>query len=151
MYYRGSGEAFGIDPRNVQSFLAHRTAEGDIIVMKCHQKAREVIKEINPEIKVGITMSLYDYQAIPGGEEYLKQMWDEDRIEFLEKAINGLYQCVEDGINVIGYMHWSLMDNFQWQLEYNQKFGLIAVDRTTQTRYPKESLKVLGDIKKLGF
>jgi len=41
-------------------------------------------------------------------------------------------------------MHWSLLDNFEWMLGYSMTFGLIAVDRTTQTRHPKESLKYLG-------
>jgi beta-glucosidase len=58
---------------------------------------------------------------------------------------------MEDGIEVIGYMHWSLLDNFEWQLGYEQKFGLIAVDRATQSRYPKRSLKCLGDINKYGI
>lgn len=43
---------------------------------------------------------------------------------------------------MLGYLHWSLLDNFEWQLGYEKTFGLIAVDRDTQTRYPKESLVV---------
>jgi beta-glucosidase len=43
-------------------------------------------------------------------------------------------------------MYWTLLDNFEWQKGYSMTFGLIAVDRTTQTRYPKESLKVLGSL-----
>jgi len=222
---RAIGEAFGIDPREVQVFLSPRSENGDILIMKCHERAREVIKEVNPNIKVGITMSLYDHQALPGGEEYVKEMQDEDflhylpyiqkddffglqnytrsvygpngkiqpdentrvteagyeyypealagvlrfvskhwkkpilitengvctsddkeRVEFIDRALTGLQQCIDEGINVIGYMHWSLLDNFEWQLGYKPKFGLIAVDRTTQIRYPKESLKVLGGI-----
>lgn len=227
---RAMGEVFGTDPRNVHPFLTPRTEQGDIIIMKCHEKARKIIKEINPNIKVGITLSLFDHQALPGGEEYKKEMQDEDflhylpyiqeddffglqnytrsvygpngkiqpdentrltemgyefypealagvirfvskhwnkpiivtengistnndkeRVEFIERALLGVYKCIEEGINVIGYMHWSLLDNFEWQLGYKQKFGLIAVDRTTQIRYPKQSLAVLGDIKKRGL
>lgn len=57
---------------------------------------------------------------------------------------------MKEGINVIGYMHWSILDNFEWQFGYDQKFGLIAVDRTTHKRYPKESLNFLGNINKYG-
>ena len=43
-------------------------------------------------------------------------------------------------------MYWSLLDNFEWQKGFAMTFGLIAVDRSTQMRYPKESLKVLGSL-----
>ncbi|WP_083809919.1 family 1 glycosylhydrolase [Mahella australiensis] len=76
---------------------------------------------------------------------------DADRVDFIEHALKGLYQCIEEGIEVIGYMHWSLLDNFEWEMGYEQKFGLVAVDRTTQSRYPKRSLRCLGDINKYGF
>ena len=45
---------------------------------------------------------------------------------------------------VKGYMYWSLMDNFEWQKGFSMTFGLIAVDRATQMRTPKESLAFLG-------
>lgn len=222
-YNTGLKEAFGIEAEQIQVFLSPRTKEGDIIIMKCHEKAREIIKSINPNIKVGVTMSLYDYQALPGGEKYIDALWeedflhylpyigaddffgvqnytrkvfgpegkvepdentrmteagnefypeslagvirfvskhwdkeiivtengistsnDEDRVEFIRGTIDGVYRCIEEGINVSGYIHWSLLDNFEWQKGFDQKFGLIAVDRTTQTRIPKESLRVLG-------
>ena len=47
---------------------------------------------------------------------------------------------------VNGYFYWSLLDNFEWQAGYAKTFGLIAVDRTTQKRIPKESLAVLGSM-----
>jgi len=47
---------------------------------------------------------------------------------------------------VAGYLHWSLLDNFEWQAGYAKTFGLIAVDRKTQKRHPKESLSVLGNL-----
>ena len=52
----------------------------------------------------------------------------------------------EAGVPVKGYLYWSLLDNFEWQAGFGKTFGLIAVDRTTQTRYPKNSLKVLGSL-----
>ena len=45
---------------------------------------------------------------------------DEDRVEFIERALVGVYQCIEEGINVRGYTYWSLLDNFEWQLGYAQ-------------------------------
>ena len=69
---------------------------------------------------------------------------DTRRVEFIRRALAGVQNCIDDGLPVKGYMHWSLLDNFEWQKGYAMKFGLIAVDRSTQTRYPKESLSVLG-------
>ncbi|HEY1313949.1 MAG TPA: family 1 glycosylhydrolase [Steroidobacteraceae bacterium] len=48
--------------------------------------------------------------------------------------------------NVRGYIHWSLLDNFEWLFGYRPKFGLIAVDRKTQTRTIKPSGRHLGDL-----
>ncbi len=69
---------------------------------------------------------------------------DSRRVEFIRRALAGVSSCVANGIPVRGYCYWSLMDNFEWQKGYSMTFGLIAVDRKTQTRYPKESLAYLG-------
>jgi beta-glucosidase/6-phospho-beta-glucosidase/beta-galactosidase len=55
---------------------------------------------------------------------------------------------VGDGIDVRGYIHWSLLDNFEWIFGYVPKFGLVAVDRETQKRIVKPSATLLGTIAK---
>lgn len=69
---------------------------------------------------------------------------DSRRVEFIRRALAGVRACMDDGIPVKGYCHWSLLDNFEWQKGFSMTFGLIGVDRTTQTRYPKQSLFYLG-------
>ncbi len=69
---------------------------------------------------------------------------DTRRVAFIEQATDGVASCIQVGIPVIGYMYWSLMDNFEWQKGFSMKFGLIAVDRATQKRIPKPSLEFLG-------
>lgn len=69
---------------------------------------------------------------------------DSRRIAFIQEALKGVEDCIRDGIEMLGYLHWSLMDNFEWRKGFSKTFGLIAADRTTQERRPKESLKVLG-------
>lgn len=69
---------------------------------------------------------------------------DRRRIAFIEQALASVESCIADGIPVVGYCHWSLLDNFEWQKGYSMTFGLIAVDRTTQKRSPKPSLAYLG-------
>ena len=69
---------------------------------------------------------------------------DSRRVEFICRALAGVESCIADGIPVKGYCHWSLLDNFEWQKGFGMTFGLIAVDRTTQNRDPKDSLAYLG-------
>lgn len=69
---------------------------------------------------------------------------DSRRVAFITEALQGVENCIADGIPMLGYLHWSLLDNFEWQKGFGMTFGLVAVDRSTQTRYPKESLKYLG-------
>ncbi len=68
------------------------------------------------------------------------------RVAYIEKALTGVQACIVDGLPVKGYMHWSLMDNFEWQKGYSMTFGLVAVDRKNgQKRTPKPSLACLGN------
>ena len=216
-----NAEVFGTP--NPQIFVSSRTPEGDLLVMKAHKAAKEAVKAVHPEIKVGITLSMHDVQAEPGGEQFADAAWDEEfrhylpyidgddflgvqnytrtqygpegqipcpkgaeltqmdyefypealehvirkvhedfkgdlivtengvavpddsrRIEFIRRALKGVENCISDGIPVKGYCYWSLMDNFEWQKGFSMTFGLIAVDRSTQKRTPKDSLGYLG-------
>ena len=217
-------KVFGVE--KVENFTSMRTPEGDKIVCLAHQAARKAIRELCPHIQVGLTLSLHDIQALPGGEAAAAKEWDEEfthylpyikdddflgvqnytrsltgpegqvpapedaelpqmnyefypqalehvirkasadfpgdlivtengiatgddtrRIAFIEEALAGVQRCIRDGLPVRGYFHWSLMDNFEWQKGYSMTFGLIAVDRSTQTRHPKESLAYLGSFR----
>lgn len=71
---------------------------------------------------------------------------DARRVEYIRRAVAGIAECVRDGIPVKGYLHWTFMDNFEWQEGYAITFGLVAVDRTSQKRTPKSSLEYLGSL-----
>jgi beta-glucosidase len=71
---------------------------------------------------------------------------DERRVEFIRRGLEGLQACLEDGIDIRGYLHWSTFDNYEWNSGYSKKFGLIEVDRTTLVRKAKESARFLGQI-----
>lgn len=209
-----------------QVFQSPRTDKGDQIIMKAHQAAKEEIKKLFPDIKVGLTLSLHDIQAVSGGEKRAQEEWnkeflhylpyiqeddflgvqnysrsrygkdgslpvpegaeqtqmgyeyypegishvlrrvskdfkgellvtengiavsdDKRRIAFIQKATEGIAECVKDRIPVKGYIYWSLLDNFEWQKGYGMTFGLVSVDRLHgQTRIPKESLYYLGTL-----
>ncbi|MGO4268394.1 glycoside hydrolase family 1 protein [Paenibacillus sp. TAF58] len=224
-YYSALGQAFGVSPQDVHTFLAPRSDHGMNIIFRAHVEARAAIRKVCPTVRIGITLSLHDFQSVPGGEEraanelqeeflqflpYLRdddffglqnytrsvsgpdgtlpvpedaektQMGyefypqgleavirnayhhlnkpiivtengvatddDERRVAFINRALEGVHACTADGIPVLGYMHWSLLDNFEWQLGYSKRFGLIEVDRTNQKRYPKKSAYHFGSI-----
>ncbi len=73
---------------------------------------------------------------------------DTRRVAYIQTAMKGVENCIEDGIPVKGYMYWSMLDNFEWQKGFGMTFGLISVDRTKQTRTAKPSLSVLGSYTK---
>lgn len=204
-------------------FVSERTPEGDLLIMRAHAAARDAIKAVCPQIKVGLTLSLHDLQVQPGGEEAAAAAWKEEfthylpyiieddflgvqnytrtlygaqgqmpvpkdaeltqmnyefypaalenvirrvakdfkgdlmvtengvataddtrRVAFIRQALQGVQNCVEDGIPVKGYCYWSLMDNFEWQKGWAMQFGLMAVDRKTLDRTAKPSLAYLG-------
>ena len=71
---------------------------------------------------------------------------DSQRLAYLRTAVAGVESCLADGIDVRGYIAWTAFDNYEWIFGYGPKFGLIAVDRATQERTPKESARFLGSL-----
>ncbi len=221
---REAAQVFGLpEGARPQTFQTPCTPEGDRIIIRAHEAARDAIKAVCPHLKVGITLSLHDFQALPGGEEEMEKRWADEfthylpalekddfigvqnytrelvgpegsitvpagadvtdmghefypealahiirkaardyhgdiivtengvaaendvlRVRFIRRALEGVEDCIAEGIPVKGYLHWTLLDNFEWQKAYSVKFGLIAVDRATQARTVKPSLAYLG-------
>ncbi len=71
---------------------------------------------------------------------------DAERVAYVDAALASLRGCIRDGIDVRGYICWSLMDNFEWLEGYRPKFGIVAVDRTSFKRTPKPSAAHLARI-----
>jgi beta-glucosidase len=192
-----------------------------------HRKAVDAIRGVAPDVPVGLTLSMTDYQAVDGGESRrdqvrwamedvfldmtegddflgvqtytrervgpdghagpepgipiltmgyelwpqaleacLRRAWDhtegdlpllvtengigtdddDQRIAFVRAALTGVLRCLDDGIDVLGYTYWSLLDNFEWAFGYGPRFGLVDVDRTTFDRTPKPSAHWLSAI-----
>ncbi len=64
---------------------------------------------------------------------------DPARIDFTHRYLLALRRAVDSGVDVRGYFHWSLLDNFEWSEGYNERFGLVYVDFATGQRTPKDS------------
>ena len=64
---------------------------------------------------------------------------DQPRISYLDGHIRAVADAITAGVDVRGYLVWSLLDNFEWAEGYHQRFGLVHVDFGTQQRTPKAS------------
>jgi beta-glucosidase len=67
------------------------------------------------------------------------QVHDPVRIDCLTRYLAQYKRAAADGVEVMGYFLWSLMDNFEWALGYPMRFGLVFVDYDTQRRICKDS------------
>jgi beta-glucosidase len=64
---------------------------------------------------------------------------DERLVQFIRDHLAAVHDALEQGVRIVGYCHWSFMDNFEWALGYAQRFGLVHVDYDTLERTIKDS------------
>jgi len=77
--------------------------------------------------------------AYKDGPEDTGRINDLDRINYLRTHLSAIAQAISAGSPVKGYYHWTLMDNFEWSLGYEKRFGIVHVDFETQKRTIKDS------------
>ena len=68
---------------------------------------------------------------------------DRDRAAYIETHLDAVSQARRDGVDVRGYLYWSLLDNFEWECGFEPRFGLVEVDYATQERRPRPSAESL--------
>ncbi|MGI5213160.1 GH1 family beta-glucosidase [Plantactinospora sp. CA-290183] len=66
---------------------------------------------------------------------------DVDRIAYLDGHLRAAHEAISQGVDLRGYLVWSLLDNFEWAEGYRKRFGIIYVDYLTQRRVPKDSAR----------
>jgi len=79
-------------------------------------------------------------------ENGLADKKDKLRKDFIEKHLFWIHQAIQAGVNVKGYFHWSLMDNFEWDLGFKPCFGLIEIDYQTLERKIRPSALFYAEI-----
>ncbi|MEK7067671.1 MAG: family 1 glycosylhydrolase, partial [Patescibacteria group bacterium] len=85
-------------------------------------------------------------------ENGLADAADARRADFIRDHLRYVRQAISEGIDVRGYFHWSLLDNFEWADGFEPKFGLYQVDFKTFKRTARPSAKVYAEIcKNNGF
>lgn len=68
------------------------------------------------------------------------------RVDYLKRHIAAVGEAIRCGVDVRGYMLWSLLDNLEWSLGYSKRFGMVHVDFETQARTPKASAHFYADV-----
>ena len=71
---------------------------------------------------------------------------DQERIAYLDAHFKQALSAIDNGVPLKAYFVWSLMDNFEWALGYDKRFGLVHVDFDTLERTPKASYHALKDL-----
>ncbi|MGX5715475.1 glycoside hydrolase family 1 protein [Arthrobacter sp. MAHUQ-56] len=71
---------------------------------------------------------------------------DQDRLAFFASHLQAVHGAIADGVDVRGYLAWSLLDNYEWSFGYHQRFGLVRVDYATQDRIPKASARWYAEV-----
>ena len=91
--------------------------------------------EIYPEGMYDILVRLKDYNLpIYITENGLADDAGTQRVSFIHDHLDAVLRAIDDGVDVRGYIHWSLMDNFEWAEGFSPRFGLYKVDYSTQER-----------------
>ncbi|TIH40974.1 glycoside hydrolase family 1 protein [Subtercola vilae] len=101
-----------------------------------------------PALELGVRAAweLSEHVPVMVTENGIATADDERRIDYTDGALRGLHAAIADGITVLGYQHWSALDNYEWASGFWPTFGLIAVDRESFVRTPKPSLAWLGAV-----
>lgn len=71
---------------------------------------------------------------------------DSGRAEYITRQVQGVWRAIQDGADVRGHLYWSLLDNYEWALGFDKRFGLIEVNFTTQERTIRPSAYVYKQI-----
>ncbi len=71
---------------------------------------------------------------------------EETRIWWIKESVKAMSKALQEGVDLIGYLYWSLLDNFEWDKGFWPKFGLVSVDPQTKERKIKEGGKYYSDI-----
>ncbi len=102
--------------------------------------------DMQPDKLQPLVEQLYQKYQLPImiTESGVADMHDQYRQWWIAQSIKALDGVLADGVPVIGYVHWSLLDNFEWAEGFWPRFGLVEVDYKTQKRTVRDSAKWYG-------
>jgi len=103
--------------------------------------------DIYPEGVYHTLMELKRYNLpVYIAESGIADAQDTKRAQFIIDHVRWCHKAIEDGIDLRGYMYWSLLDNFEWALGYDKRFGLVEINYETKERTVRPSAQVYKKI-----
>ncbi|MEM4489630.1 MAG: beta-galactosidase BgaS [Desulfurococcaceae archaeon] len=104
--------------------------------------------ETYPEGLEKILLMLHEKYKLPliVTENGVADAHDALRPRYLIQHIEAVGKAIQKGVDVRGYLHWALIDNYEWAMGYNMKFGLLKVDYESKKRYIRPSALVYREI-----
>jgi beta-glucosidase len=133
----GTSEIFSdLDARGIVPHDAEKTAMGWPVEPEGLTQILVRIRDEYASIPIYVTESgraVYDYVDPEG------RVNDEERVSYLDAHFRAAHAAIEQGVDLRGYLVWSLLDNFEWAEGYSKRFGIVFVDYGTQRRIPKRS------------
>lgn len=115
-----------------------------------HHELSDLGWDLEPQYLLQVLEQLYEAYEKPIliTENGLADAADEKRQWWLTQTILAMQAAVKKNIPLLGYLHWSLLDNFEWDKGFWPKFGLFRVDRSTMKRTPRPSAVWLAKLLK---
>jgi len=135
---------------------AHSWWIGNLLMETCKDNHHPLKKnslgwDIYPEGLAQVLLSLKKYKLpVIISENGICTTDDNERWEYIQSHLKNVHLAMEQGVNVTGYLYWSLMDNFEWAHGYGPRFGLIDIDYNTQQRTLRPSAHKFADVCKTG-
>lgn len=148
---KGTQDFFGLNYYGRDVVRLSRAHAKEMFVARGVPEGAEVSDlawEIYPE---GLGRLLRDWSARSGVPMYVTENGiadasDAKRARFIERHLAEVLSAIADGVDVRGYFHWSLLDNFEWAEGYAPRFGLVEVDYATQARRVRPSARRYAEI-----
>ena len=148
--------------RGTQDFLGINYYSRDVVRFSLRHAGELFVSRGVPP---GAPVSDLGWEIYPEGLDHVVRAWalrsglpvyvtengiadarDEKRGRFIVDHLAELGRAIADGVDVRGYFHWSLLDNFEWAEGYEPRFGLVGVDYATGARRVRESARVYARI-----
>ncbi|NVM55804.1 MAG: glycoside hydrolase family 1 protein [Candidatus Helarchaeota archaeon] len=141
-YLKGSSDFFGVN------YYTRELLKGDTSGRISGSKEKNDMGwEIYPEGLYNLLIAVKKYnKPIYITENGICTTEDERRSKFLVQHLISVHQALQQGVDIRGYLHWSLMDNFEWNEGFAKRFGLVELNYETQERKPRPSAYLYQDI-----